>query len=88
MEWVNANREEAVALAARTFRTPVADMRVQMAGNTYLLDTKREHPVRIKQVATWARQKGLLNTENSDRLVDEYYYPDIAKRFAPQLTDF
>ena len=63
-------------------------MRVQMAGNTYVLDTKREHPVRIKQVAAWAKQRNLLNVENTDRLVDEYYYPDIAKRYAPNLTDF
>jgi ABC-type nitrate/sulfonate/bicarbonate transport system substrate-binding protein len=88
MEWVNANREEAVQLAARIFRTPVADMRVQMAANNYLLDTKREHPVRIKQVAAWARQRNLINVDNADRLVDEYYYPDIAKRYAPNLTDF
>ncbi|WP_207538310.1 ABC transporter substrate-binding protein [Sabulicella rubraurantiaca] len=88
MTWVNANRDEAVQLAARTFRTPVNDMRVQMAGNTYLLDTKREHPVRIKQVAAWAKDRGLLNADNTDRLVDDYYYPEIARRYAPQLTDF
>jgi hypothetical protein len=77
-----------VQLAARIFRTPVADMRVQMAANNYLLDTKREHPVRIKQVAAWARQRNLINVDNTDRLVDDYYYPDIAKRYAPHLTDF
>lgn len=88
MDWMNANMEEAVQLASRVFRVAAADMKVQMAGNQFLLDTKKAHPARIKEVATWAKDKGYLKVDDVGKLVDGFYYPAIAKKYAPQRTDF
>jgi ABC-type nitrate/sulfonate/bicarbonate transport system substrate-binding protein len=88
MDWLNANKDEAVQLASRVFRVNAADMKIQMDGNQFLLDTKRAHPVRIKQVAAWAKEKGYLKVDDVDKLVDDFYYPDIAKKYAPARTDF
>jgi ABC-type nitrate/sulfonate/bicarbonate transport system substrate-binding protein len=88
MAWINANNEEAVQLASRAFRVPLADMRTQMAGSTFLLDTKKEHPVRIKEIANWVKSKGYLKSDNIEQSVDAFYYPDIAKKYASSMTDF
>ena len=88
MDWINANPDEAAQLASRVFRVPVADMKVQMAGNQFVLDTKRDHPARIKEVATWAKEKGYLKVEDIGKLVDEFYYPALAQKHAPKRTDF
>ena len=88
MDWVNANKDETAQIASRIFRVALPDMKVQMAGSQFLLDTKRVQPARIKEVAAWAKDKGYLKVDDVNKLVDEFYYPDIAKKYAPHLTDF
>ncbi len=88
MDWMNANMEEATQLASRAFRIQPADMKIQMAGNQFVLDTKKAHPARIKEVASWAKEKGYLKVDDVARLVDDFYYPAIAKKYAPARTDF
>jgi NitT/TauT family transport system substrate-binding protein len=88
MAWINANREEATQLVSKVFKVPLNDMRTQMNGSEFVLDTKRTQPPRIKQMANWAKTRNIIKVEDVDKFVDDFYYPDIAKKYAPELTDF
>ncbi|SDB74397.1 ABC transporter substrate-binding protein [Belnapia rosea] len=88
MDWINANREDACRMASKAFRVPIDAMRNQMNGCEYLLDTKRVHLTRLKEVGAWAAEAGFMQTSDLSRLVDEFYDPTVAQRVAPQRTDF
>jgi ABC-type nitrate/sulfonate/bicarbonate transport system substrate-binding protein len=88
MDWINANREDATKMASKAFRVQLDAMRNQVNGCTYLLDTKKAHIGRLMEVATWAKNKDVLPTDNVAALINGFYDPSICKRVAPDRTDF
>lgn len=89
-EWMNAskdNMEEATRIVSRVFRVPLDAMRVQMAGITFQVDNRKEMLVRLKEVGEWAKSLGYLKVDDVDKLIAGLDYPDIAKKYTPQVSD-
>lgn len=87
-DWVNANKDEATQLAAKTFRLNLEDLKNQVSGVDYVFDTKRAHYDRFREMLGWAQRRNYIKIDNLEKFVHETYYPDIAKKYAPSRTDF
>jgi ABC-type nitrate/sulfonate/bicarbonate transport system substrate-binding protein len=87
-DWAIANKEEAIDMAAKKFRLNKNDFANQVAGVDYVFDTKRGYYDRYKVMLSWAIKRGYLKIDDLDKFVNEAYYPDIARKYAPGRTDF
>jgi len=88
-EWINANKDEAAEIIAKPTRTPKADIQKQMADLRYAVDLRKENLTHYQlNIVPFAVQQGLIKVSDPKAFVESFFYPQLMKKVAPNLTDF
>lgn len=88
-EWINANKDAAAEIIAKPTRTAKADILKQMADLRYSVDLRRENLVHYQEkIVPFAIQQGLIKPSDPKAFVESFFYPQLMKKVAPNLTDF
>ena len=88
-EWINANKDEAAEVIAKPTRTSKAEILKQMADLRYSVDLRRENLQHYEQnIVPFAEKQGLIKTSDPNKFVESFFYPQLMKKVAPNLTDF
>jgi len=88
-EWINANKDEAAEIISKPTRTSKADIAKQMADLRYAVDLRRENLQHFEQnIVPFAVQQGLIKVSDPRAFVESFFYPQLMKKVAPNLTDF
>jgi ABC-type nitrate/sulfonate/bicarbonate transport system substrate-binding protein len=88
-EWINANKDEAAEIIAKPTRTPKADILKQMADLRYAVDLRRENLQHYQDnIVPFAIKQGLIKPVDAKAFVESFFYTQLIKKVAPNLTDF
>ena len=88
-EWINANQDAAAEIIAKPTRTSKADILKQMADLRYAVDLRRENLTHYQNnIVPFAIQQGLIKPSDPKAFVESFFYPQLMKTVAPNLTDF
>ena len=88
-EFINANKDEAAEIIAKPTRTSKADILKQMADLRYAVDLRRENVTHYQQnIVPFAISQGLIKPSDPKAFVESFFYPQLMKKVAPNLTDF
>ena len=88
-QWINANKDAAAEIIAKPTRTSKADILKQMADLRYAVDLRRENLAHYENnIVPFAIQQGLIKPSDPKAFVESFFYPQLIKKVAPNLTDF
>lgn len=82
MDWVNANRREAAAIAAKAFQMDAAVLEKLMACCQYRIDFPQKVQEAVAEMAAWAFEEK-KSTMRPEELRSMLLYPDLLKEVAP-----
>jgi len=82
MNWVQVNRQEAAAIAARVFQMKPNELASLMDCCVYKVDFPQQLVDAAVEMSKWAASRGIVEM-NPDRLVSTLLFPSLMKTVAP-----